>query len=557
MSDQRAMPSPDSSRLPSTPPGADLTSAAPVPPSTSVSRTAAESLGALLAGLRLRRGWSQLRVAEQLCAAAGVPTVSRHEISRWERGERVPGDFWLGWLAEVLDAPRAELAAAATAARRGPAGRVARQVPGDASDELLRLARAWVADPVGWPGGHATGPAPAPALGPLSAAAARLSPDAGAAPPVDAATRDHGAAGGTPAVDAPARHGAGAAVADDTGTSVADDANVALRDDVDAVADNTGALRDDTGAVADDAGALAAATAELRRLDDLVGGADLAGPATRRLDRALAALPGATQATRRHLLTLVADAAQLTGWVAADAGDPVAALSAYRIGLIMAATAGDRPLAAHVLGSASHLLAASGDPRVALDLARAALAGAGRSAPAALRALLLHRLAFAAAGCGERRTARAALAAAQTAAQQRDPAQDPPWLYWLDSAELSAMTGRCLAALGRPLRAEPLLSAAVVGATGPRTAALYGAWLARACLDLGEIERACDVAGAALLDAVRAGSTRAAAEVDALRIRLTGHDDALEARDFAELAAECRPYLPAPARARPASSPRT
>ena len=53
------------------------------------------SFGPLLAHLRVRRGWSQLRLAEQLCAASSVPTVSRHEISRWERQERVPGDFWL------------------------------------------------------------------------------------------------------------------------------------------------------------------------------------------------------------------------------------------------------------------------------------------------------------------------------------------------------------------------------------------------------------------------------------------------------------------------------
>ncbi|HYN93061.1 MAG TPA: helix-turn-helix transcriptional regulator, partial [Pilimelia sp.] len=50
-----------------------------------------ESIGALLVHLRLARGWSQLRLAEHLCAAAGVATVSRHEVSRWEREERVPG----------------------------------------------------------------------------------------------------------------------------------------------------------------------------------------------------------------------------------------------------------------------------------------------------------------------------------------------------------------------------------------------------------------------------------------------------------------------------------
>ena len=78
-----------------------------------------ESIGPLLAGLRSRRGHSQLRLAEQLCAASGVPTVSRHEVSRWEREERVPGPFWLGWLAAVLDVPPGELTAAARRVRPG------------------------------------------------------------------------------------------------------------------------------------------------------------------------------------------------------------------------------------------------------------------------------------------------------------------------------------------------------------------------------------------------------------------------------------------------------
>ncbi|MFG3579228.1 hypothetical protein [Micromonospora chersina] len=38
-------------------------------------------LGPLLAELRAARGWSQRPVAAELCAAAGVPTLTRHEVS--------------------------------------------------------------------------------------------------------------------------------------------------------------------------------------------------------------------------------------------------------------------------------------------------------------------------------------------------------------------------------------------------------------------------------------------------------------------------------------------
>jgi transcriptional regulator with XRE-family HTH domain len=76
-----------------------------------------ESLGPLLARVRSARGWSQLRVAELLCAASGTPTLTRHEVSRWERGERIPSAYWQGWLALVLDIPTGTLTAAARRAR--------------------------------------------------------------------------------------------------------------------------------------------------------------------------------------------------------------------------------------------------------------------------------------------------------------------------------------------------------------------------------------------------------------------------------------------------------
>jgi transcriptional regulator with XRE-family HTH domain len=83
-----------------------------------------ESLGPVLTRVRLACGWSQLRVAALLCAASGTVTVTRNEVSRWEREERVPSGFWLGWLAFVLEVPVEELAlAAARTRRRRPANR--------------------------------------------------------------------------------------------------------------------------------------------------------------------------------------------------------------------------------------------------------------------------------------------------------------------------------------------------------------------------------------------------------------------------------------------------
>lgn len=77
-----------------------------------------EQLGAMLVQLRQRKGCSQQAMADALCAVSGLVTVTRHEVSRWERQHRIPGAFWLRWLAVVLEVPVTELTDAAAAAKR-------------------------------------------------------------------------------------------------------------------------------------------------------------------------------------------------------------------------------------------------------------------------------------------------------------------------------------------------------------------------------------------------------------------------------------------------------
>jgi transcriptional regulator with XRE-family HTH domain len=76
-----------------------------------------EKIGPLLVRLRNARGWSQIRLAERLCDASGIKTISRHEVSRWERQERIPSVFWLRWFAIVFDVPMDDIEAAAIVAR--------------------------------------------------------------------------------------------------------------------------------------------------------------------------------------------------------------------------------------------------------------------------------------------------------------------------------------------------------------------------------------------------------------------------------------------------------
>ncbi|MEV8036737.1 helix-turn-helix domain-containing protein [Streptomyces sp. NPDC086182] len=72
--------------------------------------------GLYLAGLRRSTGKSQRQLASLLCVLSGTQSITRNEVSRWERGGRVP-DSWLPFLAAGLTVPEAQLRQAVTYVR--------------------------------------------------------------------------------------------------------------------------------------------------------------------------------------------------------------------------------------------------------------------------------------------------------------------------------------------------------------------------------------------------------------------------------------------------------
>jgi transcriptional regulator with XRE-family HTH domain len=61
-----------------------------------------ETIGAKVRRLRRERALSQTELAIRLASVSGHPTVTRHDVSRWERGTRTPRGFWVRHLARVL-----------------------------------------------------------------------------------------------------------------------------------------------------------------------------------------------------------------------------------------------------------------------------------------------------------------------------------------------------------------------------------------------------------------------------------------------------------------------
>lgn len=101
----------------------------------------AVELPALLKQLREQAGMSQSDLAARLCAITGTATVTRTEVSRWERGRRRP-EAWLAALAAALGVERAVLEGAAERDRR----RALPERPHQVAAEALTAQRAGTVD---------------------------------------------------------------------------------------------------------------------------------------------------------------------------------------------------------------------------------------------------------------------------------------------------------------------------------------------------------------------------------------------------------------------------
>jgi len=259
-------------------------------------------------------------------------------------------------------------------------------------------------------------------------------------------------------------------------------------------------------------------TAELRQLDDSLGGADTFALYASEMDRTRDTLSRTSHnaATRKALHAVLAEQAQLAGWAAFDAGWLERSISLYATSRTMAAEAGDPSLLANAFALEAYQHAFDGRPDV--ELAMASCAAVTEQVPPRVRALIFDRAAFTYASANLVRETEAALEEVAEALAGNEDDQSPDWAQWLDLQELDIMTGRCWSALRRPLRAVGPLERAL--ATFPdqyaRDKALYLLALGEAYAYGGELGLAASTIARASSLTAGVASTR-----PAKRIRLT------------------------------------
>lgn len=95
----------------------------------------AKAIGAAIRSARTKKGWSQGRLGKELGIAEGKGAAGpqRDQVSRWERGGRVP-KYWMPFLIDVLDLQPAGAAGGSPIAEEHPR-------PGDTVASVLALGR--------------------------------------------------------------------------------------------------------------------------------------------------------------------------------------------------------------------------------------------------------------------------------------------------------------------------------------------------------------------------------------------------------------------------------
>ena len=198
---------------------------------------------------------------------------------------------------------------------------------------------------------------------------------------------------------------------------------------------------------------------ELRAMDDVAGGGTVLSLAEQQFGMVADLLDRASydEPTGRKLHIALAELGQLAGWTALDAGQQSLAQRYYIAALRATHSADDRPLGAYILGCMAYQAIHQAQPAEAVTLVETALAGARGRETAGLLAQLYSKQADAFATLHDASGCTAASRKARTHIERLQRDDDPPWLYWIGPAEVTANAGHCLLKLGQADQAAAML----------------------------------------------------------------------------------------------------
>ncbi|MGW0825410.1 hypothetical protein [Streptomyces sp. NPDC002845] len=243
---------------------------------------------------------------------------------------------------------------------------------------------------------------------------------------------------------------------------------------------------------------------------------------------------GAPAHERRELFAAAARLAAMAGWSSYDAGEYGLAQRYMTQALRLCAEGHDRVLGGQILAGLSHLATSLGRPDEGVALARAGVATA-RSAGSPLGLMRLYAMsARGHAALGRpRETSQALRAAEKQLDASRGPAEESPWVRFLDHHYLQAESAVCFRDLGLAAQAEHTASESVrAHADRRRRQAISRSVLATAHLQQNRLDEAIATATEALDALSGVHSERSIQALRDFRGRLGSRGDEPIVRDF-------------------------
>ncbi|MFE2944695.1 hypothetical protein ACFXKG_37505 [Streptomyces sp. NPDC059255] len=245
---------------------------------------------------------------------------------------------------------------------------------------------------------------------------------------------------------------------------------------------------------------------------------------------------------RRLLYTSAAKLAAMAGWCSYDSADYGLAERYMIQALRLCAEGGDRVLGGQILAGMSHLATSLGNPAEGVSLARVGIATA-KSAGSPLGLMRLHAMAargYAVLGDSRQATA-SLLTAGEKLEVSRGPAEESPWVRFLDHHYLEAEAALVHRDLGEATQAERLAMASVeANSDRRRRQAISRSVLAAAFLQQNRLDEAVGTASNAVDLLAGVHSERSVQALRDFRARLAPHRGEAVVRDFERKA---RPIL--------------